>query len=396
MVVAGEASGDLLAVELVEALREECGRRYTQPSDDLQPLRTGLVPQFFGAGGPRMAEAGVELAFDMTRHSVIGLWEALKDFGQFKRLFDQLLGLALERQPDAVICVDFCGFNRRFGHAVRQRVRAQRGTFNNWKPGIIQYVSPQVWASRPGRARQLARDFDLLLAIFEFEKEWYAKWAPGFRVEFVGHPIVDRFRGQARKPKGPGNPPLVLLLPGSRAGELTRHLPVLLEAARRLQSQRTLRLRMVLPDETLAAQARAMGSSLPGLEIQADGLADWLAEADVAIASTGTVTLECAWFGVPTVAIYRTSWGTYQVARRIVQVGFIAMPNLLVGTDIYPELVQSAATPENIAREATDLLDNEARRTEIKAKLAKVSAWLGKPGASERAAKAILDLVEQR
>ena len=177
MLIAGEPSGDLLAAELVQALREQL------PA----PVR------FFAAGGPRLAEAGVELLLDLTQHAVVGLVEVIRRYGQFKRIFDQLLEQAVARRPDLIVCVDFSGFNRRFGHALRWEIQV-RG-LQGWRPRIVQYVSPQVWASRPGRARAMARDFDLLLAIFPFEKEWYAQRVPGFPVEFVGHPIVDRHGG---------------------------------------------------------------------------------------------------------------------------------------------------------------------------------------------------------
>ena len=405
MLIAGEPSGDVLAADLVGALRDESARFNTEPAPDLQPLRGPFSPRFFGAGGARMAGAGVELAFDMTEHAVIGLWEVLKHYGQFRRLFEQLLELALDRQPDAVVCVDFSGFNRRFARVLRQRIRSRRGRFNNWAPKIIQYVSPQVWASRPGRAQSMAKDFDLLLSIFPFEKEWYAQRVPQFRVEFVGHPMLERFASpqfkvhgsRSEAPAAPvgaalpaSSPPLVLLLPGSRPGELRNHLPVLVEAVQQVQAARALRLRMVLPNETLAAPARSLAAALPSLEIQAGGLPESLAQADLALASTGTVTLECAYFGVPTVALYKSSWMTWQIARRIVRVKHVAMPNLLAGEAVYPELIQDAATPANLAREALALLNNPARRAEIRAKLARVVTSLGAPGANQRAARAIL------
>src|SRR5258707_1244563 len=163
MVIAGEASGDLLGAELVAALRAELAEAEAIPTTDYQPLHTSLEPRFFGAGGPRMAAAGVELAFDLTEHSVIGLSEALKNYFNFRRLFQRLYRLALDREPDAIICVDFGGFNRRFAHAIKRHVRARQDWFHDWNPKLIQYVSPQVWASREGRVHQIARDYDLLL-----------------------------------------------------------------------------------------------------------------------------------------------------------------------------------------------------------------------------------------
>lgn len=395
MLVAGEPSGDLLGAELVAALRAEWVARIP-PGADPQPLWVPLAPRFFGAGGPRMAEAGVEVVCDLTRHAAVGLSDVLRRLGQFRRAFRHLLHLALDRQPDAVILVDFSGFNRRLAAALRRRVAGRRGLFNNWQPALIQYVSPQVWASRESRVRSLARDLDLLLSILPFEKDWYAVRAPGLRVEFVGHPIGDRYPHRAAATPLPRPRPLVVLLPGSRPAELERHVPVMLAAARLLHQARAVDLCMVLPNDTLAAQARQLSAAFPEVQVQVGGLADRLREASLAIAATGTVTLECAWFGVPTVALYKTSWSTYQIAKRIVRVAFLAMPNLLLGEAVLPELIQHQATPQNIFREALDLLENAARRAWVQKRLAQVAASLGGPGASRRAARAIVALVQER
>ncbi|MEI8040635.1 MAG: lipid-A-disaccharide synthase [Verrucomicrobiota bacterium] len=393
MVIAGEASGDLLAAELVQALRREYAEAKAQPTADLQPLTAGLEPRFFGAGGPRMAAAGVDLAFDMTAHSVIGLSEAVKHYLTFRRLFYKLFRLALERQPDAIICVDFSGFNRRFAHAIKQHVRARRGWFHDWNPRLIQYVSPQVWASREGRAYQLERDCDLLLSIFPFEKDWYAKRVPRLRVEFVGHPMVDRHgagRGTRGQGQGPGAMPMVLLLPGSRPGELRRHLPVLAEAAKLIAARREVVFRMVLPHESLLQSVRAFEQVIPRLELQVGRLDEALQAAAVALTKSGTITLECAYFGVPAVVFYKTSTLTYVVGKQLVKVKYLAMPNLLADEAVYPEFVQGAATAENLAAATLALLEDPARYAQIKARLASIVAALGEPGASRRAAKAIV------
>ena len=378
MLIAGEASGDLLAAELVMTLREA------------PALKAAVFPpEFFGAGGEWMEAAGVELAFDLTQHAVIGMSDVLKNYLKFRRLFNQLFTLAIERQPDVIVCVDFSGFNRRFAHAIKQYVRS-RGSFCNWNPKIVQYVSPQVWASRPERAYQLAEDLDLLLSIFPFEKDWYAARVPKLRVEFVGHPMVERFDNVERK--GVAAP--LLLLPGSRKAELERHLPVMLAALKLLKNDApNIAARMVLPDAALAELAKQLGAPAD-LEIQIGDLPAALVGADVAIASTGTVTMECAFFGVPTVALYKTSWLTYQIGRRIVTVKHLAMPNLLAGEEIFPEFIQGAATPQAIANTAFDLLCDEMKRGQIKAKLAEVVAGLGGLGANQRAADAILGLLQ--
>src|SRR6266850_1683617 len=394
MVIAGEASGDLLAAELVRAIRENFGARGRYQPGRAGVSKPGVDPQFFGAGGPAMKAAGVELAFDMTRHAVVGLIEVLRNYGKFRRLFRQLLELAIQRQPDAIICVDFSGFNRRFARAVKRYAAGKQRTISNWQPKLIQYISPQVWASRESRAQKMARDFDLLLSIFPFEKDWYAARVPQFAVQFVGHPLVDRYTDIKGTPAGADSKsPRVILLPGSRTAELSRHLPVIRDALKRLQSQMELRWAMILPNEALTEQARVEFAEVAGGEIRIGGLAEALLGADLAIASTGTVTMECAWFGVPTVANYKTSWSTYQIAKRIIKVRFLAMPNILADEALFPELIQHEATGENIARVALDLLENTTQRESIKGKLTGVVETLGAPGAASRAAEAIIDLL---
>jgi lipid-A-disaccharide synthase len=391
MLIAGEASGDLLAAELVSALLAA-----SKPSEDGRApssiLNLPSSPTFFGAGGAKMAAAGVELAFDLTQHSVIGISDVLKNYFKFRRLFNQLLALAIERKPDVVIGVDYGGFNLRFGQAVKQYVRDN--PFSKWNPKIIQFVSPQVWASRPGRANLLAADYDLLLSIFPIEQDWYAQRVPQLRVEFVGHPMVERLKSVvgSRKSEVLAASPKILLLPGSRKSELQRHLPVMLGALKTIQEKLpSTKPKIVLPNESLTQLAKSLGANL---EIQIVNLPQALAEADIAIASTGTVTMECAFFGVPTVTLYKTSALTYQIARRIITVKSLTMPNILAGEEIYPEFVQGDATPENLSRAALELLQDESRRTKIKAQLGKIISSLGEPGAAGRAATAILSLFQ--
>jgi lipid-A-disaccharide synthase len=241
MLIAGEASGDLLAAELVSALRAKLPDA-----------------KFFGAGGAKMSAAGVELAFDMTEHAVVGFSDVLKNYFKFRRLFNQLLALAIERKPDVVIGVDFGGFNLRFGRAIKKYVR--ENPFLKWNPKIVQFVSPQVWASRPSRADLLARDYDLVLSIFPFEKDWYAKRTPKLRVEFVGHPMIGRFtnddlrftRESAEGASIANRKSQILLLPGSRKSELQRHLPVMLGAVKLIREKLpSAKVKMVFPDEDL-------------------------------------------------------------------------------------------------------------------------------------------------
>jgi lipid-A-disaccharide synthase len=378
MLIAGEASGDQLAAELVASLRARLPEA-----------------KFFGAGGTKMTGAGVDVAVDLTKHAVTGISDVLKKILEIWRVKRQLLALAIERRPDVIIGVDYGEFNARFTHAVKQHVRKHP---SGWSPKIVKFISPQVWASRPGRAYQLAADNDLLLSIFPFEKEWYAKRVPQLRVEFVGHPMVGRFTsddlrftsGSAGEVSALKGEPKILLLPGSRRGELKHHLTAMVGALKIIQAAiPSAKAKMILPSESLVQLAKSLGANL---DIQIGNLPQALTETSLAITKTGTVTMECAFFGVPAVTCYKGSWLDYQIAKRLVTVTTFTMPNLLAGKTVYPEFLQYDLTAENLAKAALDLLQNESRRAEMKAELGRVVASLGEPGAAGRAAEAILSL----
>jgi lipid-A-disaccharide synthase len=203
--------------------------------------------------------------------------------------------------------------------------------------------------------------------------------------------MIERYASFEKRAVEQKTKPFLLLLPGSRAGELKRHLPVMQEALRLIEQKRPVEHQVVLPNQGLLEMARGMAGNT--LQFQVGGLAEALSRADLAIASTGTVTMECAYFGVPTIAMYKTSWSTFQIGKRIIRVKYLAMPNLLADEAIFPEYIQGAATPEALARESLEFMGNEARRTNVKAKLRQVVESLGETGASERAAKAILSVV---
>lgn len=378
LIIAGEPSGDLLGAELVAALRAELA------------AAGAPAPRFFGAAGTHMAAAGVEPSIDLSRFAIIGLSDVLRNLWRLRRILRETVDLAVRERPDFVVCVDYGGFNRRLVAGIRARQPA------DWSPRVVQYVSPQVWASRPGRARTLARDLDLLVAILPIEKPWYAARHPDLRVEFVGHPIVDRHSAAATRAtataEAPG-PPRVVLLPGSRRAEIARHWPVMIEAAERIHGASPAQWRAIFTCETRRDQALGLhdGRSV-GLETRIGGLDEELSRATLAIASTGTVTLECALWQVPTVAIYKASWSTAQIVRRIIRVPYLAMPNLLADARVMPELLQAEATPENLARAAGRLLADPAARAEMRARLGEVVGRLGPPGAATRAARAILSL----
>ena len=392
MIIAGEASGDVLAAELVTALRAESAFCLKNDPDSFSPrnVSSRFEWQFYGVGGPKMKDSGVELFYDLTEHAVVGLWEVLKHYPELKRLFNQLLQIAEQRMPDVIVLVDYPGFNLRFVKAIKKIVRQKLSWFHNWNPKIVYYVSPQIWAWHSSRVHQIARDVDLMLCIFPFEKKWYEERVPGFRIEYVGHPLLDRYPRADQKQSAESVIPLVLLLPGSREGELKKHLPEILGSCNLIAARHKVRFRMVLPKNSLVVLAKTLLTDRLDIEISVGQLASSLKEATAAIASSGTVTMECAYFGVPTVVIYKTSWSTYQLGKRFIHVKYLAMPNLLADEAIFPELIQNVATASNIALELEKFLTQPALRKTVQEKLSNVVASLGIPGGASRAAKAIL------
>lgn len=386
LIAAGEASGDALAAELVETLQND---------PEFHALAVDV--SWFGAAGPRLQAAGVEPVFDLTRDAVVGLWEAGRRVLRFKSRLDLLCAEAELRRPHLVLVIDNSGFNLRLLEGLREAAERTRNSPREWRPRHVYFISPQVWASRSGRVRNMARTVDLLLSIFPFEKDWYGRHAPEIPVEFVGHPIVDRFpeeRERTAPVRNISSAPQVLLLPGSRSGELARHLPVMNDAVGKIRSAFPgARFRLGVPDAAMAGMAAEGIAPEHGAQIESDSLAEGLRWADLAVASSGTVTLECAWFGVPTLVMYKTSWLTYEVGRRLVKVPFLAMPNLLAGQAIFPEFIQAEATGAAIGRTAVDWLGNPEKRREIQDRLAALKPRLGPPGACRRAATAIVRLL---
>ncbi|NQU09461.1 lipid-A-disaccharide synthase [bacterium] len=354
MFIAGEASGDAHAAAVIGALRRQV---------------SGLA--VCAAGGPRMQQAGAELIFDLTEYAVIGLVEVLKNFGEFRRIFYSLLAEVARRQPAAVVLVDFPGFNLRFARAVRRR-----------HPGIkiIYYISPQLWAWHASRARQIERDVDLLLTIFPFEKNWYAARAPQLRVEFVGHPFADYV---SENPKSESrNPKQVLLLSGSREREVAKIFPILTRVVDRLPAE--LEFVAAAADEQTARLMRH-----PRVAVEVGTARAQMTQAALALSASGTATMECAFAGCPMLVVYKVNWLTYLIARLVVTVDWLAMPNVIAGREIVPEYIQHHARPERIAAAARALLEDPVRREAQQRDLAAVVRSLGGPGAGERAARLI-------
>jgi lipid-A-disaccharide synthase len=389
MLIAGEPSGDRLGADLVRALRGALLELELDSSPHVQPLRTALPPEFFGAGGPAMREAGVEIVTDLTPYATIGLFDVLRRLPLYHRAFTTLRAEARRRQPDIVIGIDSGGFNLRFAKALRQYLRKRHDWFHPWRPVLVQYVSPQVWASRPGRAHEMEENLDLLLSILPFEPDWFAPHAPRLTLRYVGHPLVDRWANPHPAPRTETrqNAPRLALLPGSRPDEIRRHGPLLAGAWSRLKQRwPDAQARCAVPHPALADLLRqqAWPDEIPVQIGPARPVLEW---ADLALTKSGTITLECALADLPAVVFYKTAPPTWWIGRQIVHVRHLAMPNLLANRTVYPELVQNDATPDRLAATVADLWENRTRRSEIRAALAEIRKQLGPPGASLRAAR---------
>ena len=366
LMVAGEASGDAHGAELIHALKEK------QPK-----------ARIIGVGGPRMAAAGQEQLLDLSAHAVLGLAEVLKQYFKFRRFRDQVLDLAKRERPDAVVLIDCSGFNLRLTPQLRRDLPGTR---------IIYYISPQVWASRAGRVKAMQRDIDLLLAILPFEKAWFTKVAPKFNVQWVGHPVLDRIhKVDVIEP----NPNFVAMLPGSRKTEIETHLPVLWEAAR-LMGRNLPGLKFILlsPNETIQKYSLEMLAKFPApnftFEYNVGYAISHLSRCALALVASGTASLECALVGIPQIVVYRVHPLTYAVGRRVVKVNYLSIINVMANEAIVPEFLQDNLEASAVAREALELLNNAPRRETMKRRVAEVVSTLGAPGASKRAAEAIL------
>ncbi len=375
LIVAGEASGDALGGALVAAYRAAGGRA-----------------AFVGMGGAAMRAAGVDVQVDAATMAVMGAVEVLTHLPAIRRAYRTLTRLLDE--VSLVVLIDYPDFNFLLARAARRR-----------DIPVFYYVSPQLWAWRAGRVKTIREQVNHLAVILPFEAAFYE--AHGVPVTYVGHPLVDaprpaEGRADARRALGldPASP-AVALLPGSRRFEVTSLLPALLAAAGRLASERAQAgrpgLQFVLPlastvpralVDRLLARSPVPVTVVDGASAGGEGAAARaLAAADVACLASGTATLEAALAGTPMVIVYKVRPITYALGRLLVRVPSIGLVNIVAGRRLVPELLQGAATPEAIAREAAVLLDDLARRTAVEVGLAEVRSRLGSPGASRRAAE---------
>jgi lipid-A-disaccharide synthase len=362
--VAGEASADNHGAALIRALHNA--------DADLH---------FIGRGGPQMkAVAGENFQNWIDQSGVLGLWEVIKHYGYFRKQFHETLREIDSSKPNAVVLIDYPGFNLRLARALRKRLPSQK---------IIYYISPQVWAWNRGRIKKMARWLDLMLCIFPFEADLYNK--SGLRTIFVGHPMIERLR--ERRIDIARDPNLIGLFPGSRAREVRKIFPILIETARELQrSKPKSRFEVAAGSDELATEMEKMldpqDRHLFGIKV--GQTPEIMQRAFVGIVASGSATLEAAYFRMPFALIYKVAWPTYFAGRLLVKVKYLGMPNVLADKQIVPEFIQHRARPKDLAKAVARLLVDPMAREQMISAFDKIAAQLGESGASERAAKAIL------
>lgn len=368
LVVAGEASSDLHCASLLEELKHLC---------------PGL--SFVGIGGENMRAQGVELIAHARELGVVGLSEVLKKSARIVSAYRQASRLLRSGQIAATLFVDYPEFNLKLAACAR-------------KCGIpvIYYISPQVWAWRPGRIRKIARLVNKMLVLFSFEQRLYEE--VGLNVEFVGHPLLDTVKPSIDRDtfiRGLGLDPakqLIVLLPGSRTSEIENLLPTFLEASRLASAavhweapQTVLALAETIDRDSVAGVL----ALYPGVMVVQGQTYNALNASDVALVASGTATLETAILGVPMIVGYKVALATYLLAKLLIRVDRVALPNIIAGKEIVPELIQKDLKPDKMAKKLVALLQDTDSQTRQKGELHKITELLGEKGASKRAAAAV-------
>ncbi|MBV8376819.1 MAG: lipid-A-disaccharide synthase [Verrucomicrobia bacterium] len=366
-IIAGESSGDAHGAVLIREIAR-------------------LVPdvQFFGAGGPQMQKIAGEHFLDWTQEAVVGLWDVVVKYPFFREKFYQMYREIRQLDPDAVIFVDYPGFNLRLARYLRLKGFARK---------LIYYISPQVWAWNRGRIPRMAKFLDLMICLFPFEKSLYE--ASGLRTEFAGHPMIEELENRRISHPRMGN--LIALLPGSRSREIKRIFPVMLEAAGLLRRK----------DETLQFEASAASeparecmqhmiaqTNLSDLPIGFKNSCELMQRAAVGMVASGTATLESSFYLLPFVLIYKVSWLTYLPGRLLIRVDHLGMPNILAGKEIIPEFIQHQAVPVRIADSVWELYSNPDRRQAMVIEMRRVIELLDGEGSGRRAAEACVRELE--
>ncbi|HYM60470.1 MAG TPA: lipid-A-disaccharide synthase [Thermoanaerobaculia bacterium] len=365
-IVAGEASGDLHASEVLHELRQ------------LDPALTA-----FGIGGDLLAAEGMTLLHHAREMGIVGLFNVIRHLGMFRRILRELIDRIAAERPDAVLLVDYPEFNMRVARACRELgIR------------VIYYISPQIWAWRQGRVKLIAKLVDHMIVIFPFEEDFYRKH--GVPVTYVGHPLVEQLDHVKRRANGAGETTVRLaLMPGSRRMEIASLLPPMLDTVAILRREIDIDAYVIQAPTISSAELEAIMSVHGGaVPIVAHDGGQALADADVSLSSSGTATLESAIVGTPVVVMYKLSRANYLLGKLLVKVPYFSLVNIVAGDRVVPELLQREVEGKRIAVEVRKLLDPKHRAT-VTAALDGVRRKLGERGASRRAAQAIMDVIHR-
>jgi len=361
-IVAGEASGDLHAAEVLRELKK-------------------LDPQLdaFGIGGDLLAGQGMRLLHHAREMGIVGFFNVLLHYRMFKRIFDDIVGAVARERPDVVLLVDYPGFNLRLARRCKELGLR-----------VVYYISPQLWAWRRGRVKQVAKYVDRMIVIFPFEEEFYRQY--GVDATYVGHPIIEEIGHIERAARG-DDVARIALLPGSRNAEVISLMPAMTAAVELLSRERKIDA-FVVQAPTIARELleRFVGGTSVRIVPHENGAA--IARADVALSSSGTATLECAVLGTPVVVMYRLSRANYMLGKMVVKIPHISLVNIVAGKEVVPELIQHDVNPERIAAETRKLLD-PANYARVVAELEVVRGKLGDAGAAHRAAEAVMSVVRR-
>jgi lipid-A-disaccharide synthase len=371
MLVAGEASGDLHGAHLVQALKK----------------RLPTV-EICGVGGTHLQQAGMMLLSSSDELGVVGVSEVIKKLGTVWRVYRKLCQFLRTQRPDLVILIDYPDFNFRLAKFAH-------------KLGIpiVYYISPQVWAWRSGRVKFIQRFVTKMLVIFPFEREFYQKY--GVDVEWVGHPLVETVKSSLTKEECcqqhglDPTAPIVGILPGSRESEVHRLLPVMLSAAQHIRQQQP-NVQFVLPLAPSLQASKLFAELPPSVYLIRNQTYETINAADLVVTASGTVTVETALLETPMLITYIVSPLTYWLGKHLINVPFIGMVNLIAGKQIVPELIQHAVTPERITQEIVTLLHDPVKLAAIKRELRIVREKLGEPGAPDRAAAIIVEVLKHK
>lgn len=372
-VIAGEASGDLHGSNLIKNLK----------ALTKEPL------EIYGVGGDKIRETGAQEFFDLAHFHVTGFTDALKRLPQYKKAAVTILEKIKRVRPDLVVLIDNPGFNLHIAQKI-----------NALGIPIVYYIAPQIWAWAPKRILKIKRYVKKVLVVFEFEKKIYED--QGIPVEWVGHPLKDLLGSSGRQAtsRNEGIAPnkngfLVSLLPGSRKGELKMLFSVFLKAAKILSGKLPSISFALIKAPTLpkAYYQRLLKDCTVNMSLVEENAYEVIRSSQLAIACSGTATLECALLGTPMIISNRGSFITYLAAKTLIKIPYLGLPNLILGQPRIPELLQYDATPEKIAATALQLLTDEKKIQAMKGALEEVSKKLGEAGASKRAAEEILKLL---